>query len=86
MFQAKAEAGHYEWQLGRVDLEPVAGVITMCPTMDEKPAISVPVSEITHCEVVERKDSPYLTRGWNPLAELRLGCFLFAAFMPWLSV
>lgn len=72
----------YEWLPGRVDLLPVAGAITVCEYPDKGLTITIPVSEITSCEIVEREEIPYLKRGWSDRdTGSDLGCLLLAGFI-----
>lgn len=55
-FEAKDQTSHHAWQLAGVDLNPVAGEFTIHGYPYGEPEITVPVSEIASCEMVERED------------------------------
>lgn len=56
IFEAESQTGYCPWQLARVELEPVSGAVTICGHPDGAPTITVPVSEIVSCGIVERED------------------------------
>jgi len=57
VFEAEDETRYYKWRSASVKLEPVAGTITIYTY----PEITVPVSEIASCEIVEREDIRYFS-------------------------
>ena len=56
LFEAEDETRFYEWQLGRAELDPATGTITIHGHSRQDLAITVPVDEIASCEIVERED------------------------------
>ena len=56
LFEAKDEKRHYTWQPASVELDPVARALTIYGSPDGTPEITIPVSGIASCEIVERED------------------------------
>jgi len=63
LFEAEDGTRYYTWRSARVELEPVAGTITIYGYHVGKLTITVPVSEIASCEIVEREETKYYSRG-----------------------
>jgi hypothetical protein len=56
VFEAEYETGSYPWQLSSVEMDPLAGAITIHGLPDGTPTIPIHLSEIGRCEIVTRPD------------------------------
>lgn len=56
LFEAKDQTSHHTWQAAGIDLDPVAGELTIHGYPYGEPEITVPVGQIASCEMVERED------------------------------
>ena len=56
LFEAEDQRSHHTWQAAGVDLDLEAGELTIHGHPYGEPEISIPVSGIASCEVVERED------------------------------
>ena len=58
LFEARDEKRHYTWQLANVELDPVARTLAIYGFPAGIPEITIPVSEIARCEIIESVDIP----------------------------
>ena len=62
LFEAEDETRFYRWQPGHIELDPATGVLTIHGHPRNKLVITIPVSEIASCTIVEREDISTLGR------------------------
>ena len=68
LFELEDETRYYKWRLGRVELDPIAGAITIHGDRNSRFTITIPVSEIIDCEIVEREDINTFGPMWSSTA------------------
>ena len=56
LVQIEGETGRHEWRTARLALDPAAGTVMISGYQTGVPRISIPVSEISGCEIVVREE------------------------------